>query len=305
MAPTDVAVSPDGKNVYVSSQDSNAITIFDRDPATGTLTQKQGMDGCISEGGSEGVCRKGRALGVPFDDAVVSPDGRNVYIASEEPGAVAIFDRTPDTGALRQSHGPSGCVAEDGAHGACRKGRALKEAQGIAVSPDGASVYVASGSISADSTKSNAVAIFDRDRKTGALAQKQDSAGCIADAGTGGSCQKGRGLDGAGAVAVSPNGKNVYITGYYAGGVTTFDRQLANGALAQKPGAAGCISDYEKKSCLRTVVLLGLPIDLATSPDGRSVYVVGAGFEGLVLSFDRSRATGALSTEVRGINGND
>jgi DNA-binding beta-propeller fold protein YncE len=54
-----VAVSPDGHSVYVASGGSNAIAIFDRDTATGELTQKQGMDGCISEG-RRGV--RGRAI---------------------------------------------------------------------------------------------------------------------------------------------------------------------------------------------------------------------------------------------------
>src|SRR3954447_20667915 len=42
-----VVVSPDGRNVYGSASDDNALAIFDRDPANGRITQKPGGAGCI------------------------------------------------------------------------------------------------------------------------------------------------------------------------------------------------------------------------------------------------------------------
>src|SRR5690349_493870 len=45
--PSALALSPDGFNVYVVSPGSNAIAIFDRDPTTGELFQKDGAAGCI------------------------------------------------------------------------------------------------------------------------------------------------------------------------------------------------------------------------------------------------------------------
>jgi DNA-binding beta-propeller fold protein YncE len=36
------AVSPDGRSVYVASTVSDAVAVFDRDAATGALTQKEG-----------------------------------------------------------------------------------------------------------------------------------------------------------------------------------------------------------------------------------------------------------------------
>jgi hypothetical protein len=60
--PSGVVASPDGRGVYVASDVSDAVGVFDRDPATGALTQKPGSAGCISEDGSGGACQNGTAL---------------------------------------------------------------------------------------------------------------------------------------------------------------------------------------------------------------------------------------------------
>lgn len=86
------AVSPDGRSVYVASTLSDAVAVFDRDAATGALTQKAGTAGCVSETGGDGACTEGVALDGPFSVAV-SPDGRRVYLASALAGAVAVFTR--------------------------------------------------------------------------------------------------------------------------------------------------------------------------------------------------------------------
>ena len=89
-----VSVSPDGKSTYVASAQGDAVAIFDRDPANGELTQKTGTSGCISEDGTSGNCINGKGLRSP-QSVTLSPDGNNVYIASADSAAVAIFDREP------------------------------------------------------------------------------------------------------------------------------------------------------------------------------------------------------------------
>src|SRR6478735_7036341 len=69
--------------------------------ALGELQQKSGTTGCISETGTGGSCQDGTALARPFGLAV-SPDGRNVYVTSNDSNAVAVFDRDPATGELNQ-----------------------------------------------------------------------------------------------------------------------------------------------------------------------------------------------------------
>jgi DNA-binding beta-propeller fold protein YncE len=336
---TDVAVSPDGRNAYVVSLNSDALAVFDRDPAIGVLRQKQGARGCVAQSGLGGACRNGEALENP-SSVVVSPDGRNVYVgangiavfrrnpltgdlkqekggdgcrAEENRGgacrfayatdlaispngkdvyvtspsreAIAIFARDARTGALKQLPGRRGCISQRGANGRCGKAHALSGADHIAVSPDGANVYVSA-------KYSESVAIFDRDPKTGALAQKRGVAGCISQSGSQGTCEDGRGLRETGSIAVSPDGSNVYVLGEFSDELATFDRRVG-GDLVQLAGAAGCISAQQEPGCGNTTVL-EVPTDLTVSPDGKNVYVL-ASFQGVVAAFDRSSATGRLT----------
>jgi DNA-binding beta-propeller fold protein YncE len=146
-----VTISPDGKNAYVASwatdgtpYDYGAVAIFDRDPATGKLTQKSGKSGCISRDGTGGACAKGVALGGAHS-VTVSPDGKSVYVSSYS--GVAIFARDPATGKLTQKSGKSGCISEDGSEppnpgsdGSCTDGVGFYTARSVTASPDGKSV---------------------------------------------------------------------------------------------------------------------------------------------------------------------
>src|SRR5688572_14379694 len=76
--PQRLAMSPDGKNVYVPTAGSDALVVLDRNAATGALAPKPGTHGCVSDTGA-GPCVDGIAL-ENAADAVVSPDGRNVYL---------------------------------------------------------------------------------------------------------------------------------------------------------------------------------------------------------------------------------
>jgi DNA-binding beta-propeller fold protein YncE len=107
-----VTVSPDDQNAYVASQDSNAVAVFDR-AADGTLTQKLGPAGCISDTGAGR-----RADGTGLTDATsvtVSADGKSAYVASNRSDAVAVFDRAPN-GTLAQKPASAGCISQTGAN---------------------------------------------------------------------------------------------------------------------------------------------------------------------------------------------
>jgi 6-phosphogluconolactonase (cycloisomerase 2 family) len=92
--PVFVSVSPDGYNVYAAAQESNAVTIFSRNPISGVLTQLGGLAGCISSDGTGGSCAVGTALGGALS-INTSLDGKNVYATADIDGSVLVFNRTP------------------------------------------------------------------------------------------------------------------------------------------------------------------------------------------------------------------
>ena len=109
-------------------------------PPAGRLAQPRGEEGCIHARGVN-RCARGRAVSSP-EELAVSPDGRHVYVASLGSHAVAGFARDRRTGELDQLRGQRGCVRL-GRSRSCTPARALARPVSLAISPDGASVYVA------------------------------------------------------------------------------------------------------------------------------------------------------------------
>ncbi len=285
----DIAISPDGRNVYAVATSPSAVTIFDRDPATGVLTQKN-PGGCIAQGGV-GLCTAGVAL-ASAAGVVVSPDGKNVYVAAASSGAVASFNRDATTGALTQKPDPAACISETGSGGVCVDGRGLTSAAGIEMSPDGASLYVTG----ADGGSGN-LAVLHRDTGTGVLSQTNSAVACFTESGNGGDCTVAAPVDGAFETSVSPDGKNVYLASGLGvgdgGGVVVFDRDTGTGNITQKTGPAGCFTDDGNGGCTDATGLL-TPFGIEVSGDGGSVYV-STRDSGSVATFDRNPANGTLA----------
>jgi DNA-binding beta-propeller fold protein YncE len=283
--PSSVAVSPDGRNVYATSRASNTVSVFHRDGATGALTQLPAGAGCIS-GLPVPNCANGRALVGP-DVVVVSPDGENVYVGSFFGNAVAVFDRDRASGGLTQPSGSAGCIAE--ATSGCAPGLALGAPEGMAISGDGKSVYVATA-------LSNAVVVLFRDPSSGALAQAGGGAGCIVDSVLTG-CTTGVELSGANAVAVSPDDDDAYVTSLFSNSVTSFTRSPSSGDLTQKEGTAGCLVWLRAVGCSFGRALSS-PEGLAVSPGGANLYT--AAFAGGAIDvFERGRESGVV-TQIPG-----
>jgi DNA-binding beta-propeller fold protein YncE len=281
----DVVVSPDGANVYVIANTVGELLVFDRNPTTGVLTQKAATAGCIAETGNGITCTDARGMDGSAALAI-SADGESVYVASTLSDGVAIFDRDTVTGALTQLAGAAGCIKDTATDG-CGTGVGMISAMGVAVSPDGASVYV-TGIVS------DSVAVFDRNPATGALTQQAGAAGCISETGAGG-CTDGRGLDGAFGVTVSPDNGSVYVASQTSSAIAALDRDTGTGALTQPAGTSGCISETGSGGdCFD-----GFALDGANDVTvvGNDVYVA-AGNTGAVLSFARNAATSVLTQDA-------
>lgn len=169
----DVVVTPDGKHLYASGGNDDAIASF-----------AVGADGSLTY---LATVFHTPTIGI---DAVrnlaVSPDGKHLYAASVLSNSVAVFSRNASTGALIWVH-----TLFDDVGGVT----GLGGAKAVTVSPDGRQVYV--GAFADD-----AVAVFDRDGTTGVLTPSQtlfDGVGGV------------DGLDSVDDIVVSPDGKHVYV----------------------------------------------------------------------------------------------
>src|SRR5437764_6852796 len=255
-----VAVSPDGLHVYVAGRNDNAIAVFERDVASGMLTfveeQRSGT------GGVEGL------LGAK--SVAVSPDGAHVYAAGSLDDAVAVFGRDATTGKLTFVE-----AQRDGANGIT----GLAGARAVTLSLDGADLYVAGAT-------DDALAVFSRDAATGKLTfveAQHDGAGGV------------NGLNGANAVATSPDGTYVYVTGSVDAALAVFQRDAATGALTfveQKRNGVGGVAGLHGAAAV------------AVSPDGYSIYATGSTSDAVADFEVRRCSDGVLDPDEQCDDGN-
>ena len=201
--PTSVAVSPDGEHVYVTGGDDDSVVVLDRDPTSGTLT----FIGRVQDD-FESVDGLNGPLSV-----TVSPDGKHVYVAASLEDEVAIFSRNSTSGALTYVG-----IVKDGVGDV----EGLSSPFSVTVSPDGRFVYVTSGGTS------QALVMFVRDPSTGNLIFED-----LAADGVGGVA----GLADPRMSAVSPDGRNVYVSAASSHAVTTFFVSLTGYFRADLPAS--------------------------------------------------------------------
>ncbi|WP_167546990.1 SdrD B-like domain-containing protein [Stieleria maiorica] len=299
-----VVVSPDGKNVYVSSDFDDSVVVFDRDQSSGLVTYSQRL-----RDGVDGVNGIDSALSI-----VISPDGAHVYAGGALDDSVAAFSRDPDTGNLTfvQSvtdgvNGFSGldfvfslAISADGHHlyvtgsdddaltvisrnpttGMLTHVQTLRDgvggvdglnlASGVTIAPDGNHVYVA-GKVD------DAIAVFARNDITGELtfAQKRTVSSFVSNV-----------LDGVISVSISPDGENVYVTNDFRDKIGVFSRNPVTGHLGYLQDIADNAGGVDglNQAWFSTV-----------SPDGKNVYVVGATDDALV-TFTRDAGTSSATS---------
>jgi 6-phosphogluconolactonase (cycloisomerase 2 family) len=341
-----LAVTADGQFVYATARDSDSVTVLRRNAATGALSQLPGAAGCWVDRDTEvlGDC----SVGVGLDRAsgvTLSPDEAYLYVAGRYSDTVAAFRRDVMTGALTQigciagpyspfladctnvpwldepvtvaatpdglqvmvsmavGNGvlalgrdaagnltPGSCVVDATTSTpptGCTTGPGLAGVTAVAVSPDGHNVYAAA-------TGDSAVTTLTRDPATGALTWR----GCISGDGVirrDPDCQPARGIQYAQNVAVSPDGRNVYVAATDSHVLAIFARDAVTGDIVQLPGLDGCMSDaiYGPDYCYDAPGL-ALPYGLTFAPDGRRLYTGSFGV-GEIASFARSPTTGKLS----------
>jgi Lactonase, 7-bladed beta-propeller len=175
-------------------------------------------------------------------------------LASAVPAQPAVAS---NDGSLERLKGKAGCLSVAARHG-CARARALDAPSGVAVSPGGGSVYVASRG-------SDAVAVFRRSSRRGALRQLRGRAGCRRHGG-GRGCGRARALRDPSAIVASPDGRFMYVGSSQA--IAVFGRNRRTGALRQLRGRAGCVRDRPGAGCGDGRALAAVS-SLALGPGGR------------------------------------
>jgi len=214
-----VAGGTDAFTFYGHGEGFGGLSVFNRDAATGALTQVQ----CVSSDGSDGAGNEACDPAIAFNGAnavAVSPDGVAVAVASTGAGSITVLSRDAATGQLAEV----ACVQQSvPLNGRCRQGPTLDGVSALAFSPDGRDLL-------AITPPHNALVALHRDDDGVTRIQ------CFSATGTSGSCTRVPRLNGVDALAVSGDGNQVYLrTG---AGVMWMARDLASGALI----AGGCVN---------------------------------------------------------------
>jgi 6-phosphogluconolactonase (cycloisomerase 2 family) len=257
--PHGITASPDGRNIYVASDDNGAIVVFRRFTETGQL------DFVESE-----------TLGSDGNDAEVSPDGSRVYVASDD--GVRTFRRNSGTGALTLI-GLTNSIE-------------LSSVFGLAASPGGEDVYASSGDFltpgiaTLKTTRNAALRFLEFD--------ENDE------------------LDSASATELSPDARHVYVSGggNNDGKIGVYSRQpelVLKGKKKQDAGeklkvkaecSADCTAKLKAKGYkpAKKKLTAGKPKTMKltpkdSAPDGGKVKVKGKGVAGNRSDKDRLKIT--------------
>ncbi len=275
-APYGLAVSPDGKSVYVANRSNGPDGVSQYDigaggglkpkapptVTTGNLpiwvaaspdgksvyvanyTSNDVSQYNVGPGGVLSAKGKPVAAGASPRGIVASPDGKSVYAINYFSNNVSQYNVGPGGVLSSKAAGPLPVGASPLA---------------VAISPDGKTVYVT------------------RFTSPGSVLQFDVGAGGALSANGGGPVPAGAGPYPLG-IAVSPDSKSVYVTNNSDNTVSQYG--VVGGVLRAK--SAGPVPTGSQ------------PLGIAVTPDGKSVYVVNTG-DGTVSQYDADSVSGALS----------
>lgn len=317
--PESVAVSPNGRSVYVVSRLDDAVMRFNRDRDTGELEFAFCFTG---ETESESPCETipsatsgGEDSGLDQLEAVtVAPDGKAVYVTSRFDDAVAAFTREPD-GLISYV----GCVSGDSdtgtpGTGACTtvdsatpegvdSGFDDLKTKELAISRDGEWLYAASDF-------DDSVLRFKRTPSTAKLHYRDCITGETesgpAPGGTG-ACRKVPGIASQGAnsgldaprwVELSPNGRALYAASDGDHAVVRLERDPSSGKLTWGDCLSGEAASDDACRLIRADVLETQPLSLALpralAVGGKQLYAAFSN-DRAIATFSRKPGSGKLT----------
>lgn len=265
----DVAVSPDGKLVFVADGEDSVVG-FERSLADGSVTYA----GCVSSSAEPGcTALAAKALGVPRSLAF-SPDGSSLYVAGATWDVVTRFTVGTGGGLAFVSCAEDAALPESEC---ATEVPGLENVLRVAVAPDG--VVYASGEEGAIAHLSAALALQ----------------GCYREVTVTGCGTQAEPLSAPYGLAVSPDGKHLYATSVGRDAIAWFTRGVG-GAMT----FGGCIADDDDATAFsdNCAEEAGVNYDfvnhIAFSPDGGHAYATDETGLGVVYHFARNAMTGAL-----------
>jgi 6-phosphogluconolactonase (cycloisomerase 2 family) len=265
--PYGIAISPDGKHAYVVDNGDSKLVVY-RVMDNNLLT-------FIGSYASSALPASQR-FDSPYQVAV-SADGANVYVTGLASDSIAMFKRDADTGLLthqstvRQGQGYNCTLSVPPDFLNCSNTvTGLDGAYGIAISADGQTIYVSS-------IYSDSVVAFRRDVSTGELTSVPYGPNFVQQ-------YTNASLNAAYGMAVSPDGNNLYVTGYVSDALLTLKREPSTGVLSTvqvlTPSVASGLNGV-----FRVII----------SPDGNFVYTAAYDSDS-VCSFMRNTVDGTLTS---------
>jgi len=272
--PSALALSPDGAFAYAASESRDAVLLFSRDPGNGRLSYLRDYRAVA-----------GGLLGARLDGAkhlLISADGRHLYVAARNDGAIAVLSRDLSNGELSFVANQVEGQANPGAAGGTTRG--LSGVSRLAISPDGRHVY-ASGSLG------NSLSVFARDPAAGGLSFIEAETQGVNDPSDAGG--QVIGLERPAGLSVSADGAQVYVAARFGNAVVVFDREPS--AAVPRYGQLSFRIAY--RNGLLGVSGIAGASDLVLSPDGAQLYVAAEADNG-VVRFDRG-SDGSLTWRRR------
>lgn len=256
--PQQMAISPDGKFIYVIVQNgTDGITVFSRNASTGKLTYSSEV-----AKGSTGVLIDG-PRGID-----ISKDGGFLYASGGQDNALNVFSRNKTTGVLTIIE----TFLDDSETGGTIS--TMVRPAGVTVSPDNKHVIVLSSSSS-----ESGINVFSRNTSDGTLTFLQE----FKDDGIGGTITN---LTAAQWATFSPDGKFVYVPATGADAVNIFSRDTDPESVDF--GKLTFVSDITGSE-------IDFPEDVVISDDNSFIYIASK-LNNQIVWASRNTATGVLGT---------
>jgi len=306
--PIDLAISPDGRHVYVlsraavDSEAENAIVVFSRDvnPASEDF-------GKLSFAGSA-------VEGIPAEPRALVAGSENLFVAGDA-GSISIYARTDTTGLASFVETSTQNVPADPA------ALAFDAADRLLFAASGTGSQLSVFSVNDDDTAGDPIGRLtwlDRDLTAGTLAGVSDldlfasADDLYVTAAGSGNLVAVRYVDGdsdtvpdpaitasypvAGLAAssISPDGEHVLIVSPISDTLTWFRRDVVNGTLDERRSLARSFDGGSPPTCLDQCTVAA-PVDVLVTSDGRHVMLAGSeGGSAPILSVYTRRAPDPL-----------